>query len=206
MSGRGRFIVFEGGDACGKSTQASRLAADLEALLTRQPGGTAIGSTIRSIVLDPAHTALDDRAEALLYAADKAQHVHEVIEPALARGHDVICDRFVASSVVYQGYGRGLDVVYLEDLLGWATARLEPDLVLLLEVSDAVMHERLGSERDRLEAMPPDFHARVRDGFRAVASHHDHWTRIDASGSVVDVAARVRAAVSERWPSWVAHT
>ncbi len=201
MSGRGRFIVFEGGDACGKSTQAVRLAAALGAVLTRQPGGTAIGATIRSIVLDPAHTALDDRAEALLYAADKAQHVHEVIEPALARGDDVVCDRFVASSVVYQGYGRGLDVTYLEDLLGWATARLEPDLVLLLEVSDAVMHERLGADRDRLESLPPDFHARVRDGFRAIEAHHEHWTRIDASGSVDAVADRVRAAVDARWPA-----
>ncbi len=201
MSGRGRFIVFEGGDACGKSTQAARLAADLGALLTRQPGGTEIGATIRSIVLDPAHTALDDRAEALLYAADKAQHVHEVIEPALTRGIDVVCDRFVASSVVYQGYGRGLDVVYLEDLLGWATGRLEPDLVLLLEVPDSVMHERLGSERDRLEALPADFHARVRDGFREIEAHHDHWTRLDASGSVDQVAARVHRAVRTRWPS-----
>jgi dTMP kinase len=201
MSGRGRFIVFEGGDACGKSTQASRLAADLGALLTRQPGGTAIGATIRSIVLDPANTALDDRAEALLYAADKAQHVHEIIEPALARGEDVVCDRFVASSVVYQGYGRGLEVGHLQELLGWATARLEPDLVLLLEVPGSVMHARLGVDRDRLEALPPDFHERVRAGFRAVATHHDHWTRIDASGSVDEVASRVRAAVQARWPS-----
>jgi dTMP kinase len=200
MAGRGRFIVFEGGDACGKSTQAARLASDLGAVLTRQPGGTSIGETIRSIVLDPAHVALDDRAEALLYAADKAQHVHEVIEPALADGRDVVCDRFVASSVVYQGYGRGLDVVHLEDLLGWATARLEPDLVLLLEVSDAVMHERLGAERDRLEALPADFHARVREGFRSIEAHHEHWMRIDASGSVDDVAALVRAAVRARWP------
>ena len=202
MSGRGRFIVFEGGDACGKSTQAARLAADLGARLTRQPGGTAIGASIRAIVLDPAHVALDDRAEALLYAADKAQHVHEVIEPALARGDDVVCDRYVASSVVYQGSGRGLDLAYLAELLGWATASLEPDLVLLLEVSDTVMHERLGVERDRVEALPPDFHGRVREGFRSLAaSDPQRWVRIDASGTIAEVATRVRLAVSRRWPA-----
>ncbi len=202
MSGRGRFIVFEGGDACGKSTQAARLAADLGARLTRQPGGTAIGASIRAIVLDPANVALDDRAEALLYAADKAQHVHEVIEPALARGDDVVCDRYVASSVVYQGSGRGLDLAYLAELLGWATASLEPDLVLLLEVSDTVMHERLGVERDRLEALPADFHERVREGFRSLAaSDPQRWVRIDASGTIAEVATRVRLAVSRRWPA-----
>lgn len=202
MSGRGRFIVFEGGDACGKSTQAARLAADLGARLTRQPGGTAIGASIRAIVLDPANIALDDRAEALLYAADKAQHVHEVIEPALARGDDVVCDRYVASSVVYQGSGRGLDLAYLAELLGWATASLEPDLVLLLEVSDTVMYERLGVERDRLEALPSAFHERVREGFRSLAAHDPRrWVRIDASGTVAEVATRVRLAVAQRWPA-----
>jgi dTMP kinase len=202
MSGRGRFIVFEGGDGCGKTTQAARLAERLGALLTRQPGGTAIGATIRGILLDPAHDALDDRAEALLYAADKAQHVHEVIEPALAAGRDVVCDRYVASSVVYQGSGRGLDVAHLESLLSWATAGLEPDLVLLLEVPDDVMHERLGEIRDRLEALPADFHARVRHGFRAMAARHaERWVTVDATGDVDEVAARLAAAVDARWPS-----
>ena len=201
MSGRGRFIVFEGGDACGKSTQAARLAADLGALLTRQPGGTAIGSAIRAIVLDPANTALDDRSEALLYAADKAQHVHEVIGPALCRGEDVVCDRYVASSLVYQGRGRGLDLARLAGVLDWATSSLAPDLVLLLEVSDAVMHERLGDARDRLEALPPEFHTRVREGFRSLAaSDPGRWVTIDAAGSVDEVAALVRIAVGSRWP------
>ncbi len=202
MTGRGRFIVFEGGDGSGKTTQAARLAADLGAVLTRQPGGTAIGATIRSIVLDPAHRELDDRAEALLYAADKAQHVHEVIEPALAAGRDVVCDRFVASSVVYQGSGRGLDQEYLTDLLRWATNGLEPDLVVLLEGPEAVMRERLGAVRDRLEALPADFHARVRDGFRALAARHPaQWVTVDATGDIDEVAARVASVVAARWPS-----
>lgn len=201
MSGRGRFIVFEGGDACGKSTQAARLAAQLEALLTRQPGGTSIGATLRRIVLDPANTMLGDRAEALLYAADKAQHVHEVIEPALAAGRDVVCDRYVASSVVYQGAGRGLDQSFLEQVLGWATMQVEPDLVLLLEVPDDVMHQRLGAERDRLEALPAYFHERVREGFRELAARDPHrWVVVDASGTVDDVADVVRDAVLARWP------
>lgn len=201
MSGRGRFIVFEGGDACGKSTQAARLAAQLEALLTRQPGGTSIGATLRRIVLDPANTMLGDRAEALLYAADKAQHVHEVIEPALAAGRDVVCDRYVASSVVYQGAGRGLDQSFLEQVLGWATMQVEPDLVLLLEVPDDVMHQRLGAERDRLEALPANFHERVREGFRELAARDPHrWVVVDASGTVDGVANVVRDAVLARWP------
>lgn len=202
MSGRGRFIVFEGGDGCGKTTQAARLADRLGALHTRQPGGTPIGAMIRQILLDPAHHELDDRAEALLYAADKAQHVHQLIAPALAAGRDVVCDRYVASSVVYQGHGRGLDVAHLEELLRWATAGVEPDLVVLLEVPEAVMHERLGAVRDRLEALPADFHARVRDGFRAMADRHpDRWVTVDATGTVDDVATLVAAAVEARWPA-----
>ncbi len=197
---RGRFIVFEGGDACGKSTQAARLATRLGATLTRQPGGTVIGTTIRGLVLDPSHTHLDDRAEALLYAADKAQHVHEVVEPALVAGRDVVCDRYVASSVVYQGAGRGLDEEHLAGLLRWATHGLEPDLVLLLEVSDDVRHARLGDERDRLEALPDSFHGRVRDGFRRLAAREaDRWVTIDASGPVEEVAARIDDAIARRW-------
>lgn len=201
MTGRGRFIVFEGGDACGKSTQARRLAERLGAVLTRQPGGTQIGHDLRAIVLDPANTMLDDRAEALLYAADKAQHVHEVVEPALAAGRDVVSDRYVASSVVYQGRGRGLDESYLENLLHWATAGLEPDLVVLLEVPDDVMHRRLGETRDRLEALPDDFHARVRDGFRDMAAAHPwNWVVVDANDGLDEVEAKVWAAVIQRWP------
>jgi dTMP kinase len=201
MSGRGRFIVFEGGDGCGKSTQAARLAAALGAVLTRQPGGTPIGAKLRQILLDRAHDALDDRAEALLYAADKAQHVREVIEPALAAGRDVVCDRYVASSVVYQGSGRGLDVEHLTGLLQWATHGLEPDLVLLLEVPVDVMHQRLGAVRDRLESLPASFHERVRDGFRTLAAGDpDRWVTVDATGEVDDVAALVAAAVARRWP------
>src|SRR5207248_7165373 len=113
---RGRLIAFEGGEASGKSTQAARLAADLDAVLTREPGGTDVGRRIRDIVLDPALGALTPRAEALLLAADRAQHVAELVEPVLARGDDVVTDRYIPSSLAYQGYGRGLDVDELRRL------------------------------------------------------------------------------------------
>jgi len=107
---RGRFIAFEGGEACGKSTQSALLASALDAVLTREPGGTVIGARLRSLVLDPATEGLAPRAEALLMAADRAQHVAEVVEPALAAGRHVVTDRFAGSSIAYQGHGRGLPV------------------------------------------------------------------------------------------------
>jgi dTMP kinase len=197
----GRFIVFEGGEACGKSTQARLLALRLDARLTYQPGGTDLGMAIRNIVLDPANTSIDARAEALLIAADKAQHVAQVVRPALAVG-DVVCDRYVASSVVYQGFGRGIDLDELDTLLRFATGGLEPDLTLLLEAPAAVVDERLGTQRDRFESEPDAFHERVRDGYRTLAAADpDRWAIIDASGSIEDVAKKVDDAVRARFGS-----
>lgn len=197
----GRFIVFEGGDATGKSTQAQLLAARLDALLTHQPGGTDVGMAVRSIVLDPSNTSLDPRAEALLMAADKAQHVAQIVKPTLET-RDVVCDRYVASSIVYQGFGRGIDLDELRSLLTFATQGLQPDLTLLLEAPIAVVEERLASERDRFEAEPHDFHQRVHDGYRHLAAEDpERWVVIDASGSVDDVAQRVLQAVHEKLPS-----
>jgi dTMP kinase len=197
----GRFIVFEGGDACGKSTQAQLLAARLDALLTHQPGGTDVGRAIRSIVLDPSNTELDARAEALLMAADKAQHVAQIVKPALAE-RDVVCDRYVASSIVYQGFGRGVDLDELRSLLDFATQGLVPDLTLLLEAPVEVVERRLEADRDRFEAESRDFHERVRDGYRRLADDDpDHWVTIDASGSIDEVSRRVLDAVHTRLPS-----
>jgi dTMP kinase len=193
------FIVFEGGEATGKSTQARLLAERLGAVLTHQPGGTDLGATIRRLVLDPATVGLDARAEALLMAADKAQHVAEIVQPALDAGRSVVCDRYVASSIVYQGHGRGLDLDELRRVLQFATRALEPDLTLLLEVSDHLVDARLGHERDRFESESSEFHARVRAGYRSLAeADSQRWAIIDASGSVEEVAARVAAVVSER--------
>ena len=142
---RGRFIVFEGGEGSGKSTQAARLAARLDALLTHEPGGTAVGTRLRELMLSPETERLDDRAEALLMAADRAQHVSEVIEPALRQGRHVVCDRYIGSSVAYQGYGRGLDPDMVRAVSGWAAAGLWPDLTVLLSVPDEVAAARIGA-------------------------------------------------------------
>jgi dTMP kinase len=199
MSHRGRFIVFEGGEACGKSTQARLVAERLDALFTFEPGATELGQLMRQIVLDPDTHHLDARAEALLIAADKAQHVRAIIEPALAAGRDVVCDRFVDSALAYQGFGRGLDIEELERVLDFATGGLRGDLVLLLEVPDDVADARLGGQRDRLEAESAAFHRRVRDGFRSLAgADPKRWAVIDGEGSIEEVSARVDWVLHER--------
>lgn len=193
---RGRLIVFEGGEASGKSTQARLLAAELGAVLTHEPGGTAVGRRVRDVVLDPSVGNLSVRAEALLMAADRAQHVAEVIEPALARGDDVVSDRFTPSSLAYQGFGRGLDLDELRRLSAWATGGLQPDLVVLLEVPPAIARRRQGADPDRMEAEDDAFHARVADGYRQLAAAApDRWVVVDGSGDAEEVAALVRAAV-----------
>ncbi|HKY16765.1 MAG TPA: dTMP kinase [Microthrixaceae bacterium] len=197
----GRFIVLEGGEGSGKSTQARLLADDLDALLTRQPGGTPAGSAIRELLLDPS-TTLEPRAEALLMAADRAEHVASVIRPALDAGVDVVCDRYAYSSVAYQGYGRGLPPDEVARLSGWATQDLWPDLVVLLVVDDGVAAARLDRELDRFEQAGPDFHRRVADGFAALAEEDPaRFVVVDGTGSVEEVAARIRSVVEARLPS-----
>ncbi len=192
---RGRLVAFEGGEGAGKSTQAARLAADLGAVLTREPGATEAGRRIRSIILDPALAGLDVRAEALLLLADRAQHVAEVVRPALERGLDVVTDRFCGSTLAYQGWGRGLDAGELARLSAWATGGLEPDLVVLLDVAPAVAATRLDRPPDRMELAGDGFHRRVAEGYRALASASPRrWVVVDGAGTVEAVAARVRAA------------
>ena len=201
MSGRGRLVAFEGGEACGKSTQAAILARRLGAVLTHEPGGTAVGSRIRELLLDIATADLDARAEALLMAADRAQHVAAVVRPALESGRDVVTDRYIGSSLAYQGHGRRLGVEEVGRISSWATGGLDADVVVMLDVPDAVAAARLGSARDRLEAEGPDFHRRVIEGFRALAAAEPgRWVVVDGDGSVEEVAARVEAAVAARIP------
>ena len=196
---RGRLIAFEGGEGTGKSTQAAVLAASLGAVLTREPGGTEAGRRIRSIVLDPGLAELDVRAEALLLLADRAQHVAELVRPALERGVDVVTDRFSDSTLAYQGWGRGLDRGELERMSAWAAGGLEPDLVVLLEVAPEVAAARLDRAPDRMELAGDGFHHRVGDGYRALAAASpSRWVVVDGSGAVDDVAARVRVAVDAR--------
>jgi len=196
---RGTFIAFEGGEACGKSTQSARLAAALGAVLTREPGGTEIGAKLRAVLLDPATRNLSDRAEALLMAADRAQHVAEVVEPALTAGRHVVTDRFAGSSIAYQGFGRGLEVEEIRRLSLWATGGVWPDLIVFLEVPEAESDRRLGAARDRMEAEPAAFHSAVIEGFRAQAkAEPERWVVIDGSGTIDEVASAVAAAVAER--------
>lgn len=197
-----RFIAFEGGEASGKSTQAARLASALGALLTREPGGTELGSHIRRLVLRPdAGGPVSARAEALLLAADRAQHVSEVIRPALAAGRDVVSDRYAGSSLAYQGYGRDLGLSEMRRLSDWASAGLWPDLVILLEVPVAVAKRRLaatGAGPDRLEAAGDEFHQRVADGFRALAQAcPETWRVVDGTGDPDMVFAQVQRVVAE---------
>ena len=192
----GRFIVFEGGEGSGKSTQSAILADRLDAILTRQPGGTDIGAALRAILLDTGTVALAPRAEALLMAADRAQHAAELIRPALAGGRHVVCDRYTYSSVAYQGHGRGLDPQRVRDISAWATEELWPDLVVLLDVDPSAVATRLVRELDRFEQAGGEFHRAVRDGFLAQAlAEPERWVVIDGTGTVDEVAAAVWAAV-----------
>jgi len=201
LGGVARFIVFEGGEASGKSTQSSRLARRLDAVHTREPGGTAIGAALRELLLDSRTIGLDDRAEALLMAADRAQHVAEVVRPALTAGRHVVSDRYIGSTLAYQGYGRGLAVVDLRRLSGWAARDLWPDLIVLLDVPHDVAVRRATDAPDRLEAAGQQFHDRVARGYRALASADAaRWVTIDGSGPLDEVEAAVWAAVANRLP------
>ncbi|MCU1370584.1 MAG: tmk [Ilumatobacteraceae bacterium] len=200
----GRFVVFEGGEGSGKSTQARRLADRWGALLTFEPGGTEVGQQLRQILLSPETGDLDARAEALLMAADRAHHVATKIRPALNRGNDVVCDRFVGSSLAYQGYARDLGIDEVQALSTFATDGLVPDLVLLLVVPPDVASSRLAAagKPDRLEAAGEEFHRRVAEAYLILAAHDtDRWVIVDGSGTVDEVEARVLDAVEARLPS-----
>ena len=197
----GHLIAFEGGEGCGKSTQAERLARRIGGLLTFEPGDTPLGAAVRAILLDSTTLDITPRAEALLMAADRAQHVAEVVRPSLELGRTVVTDRYLGSSVAYQGYGRQLSPGEVASLSEWATDGLWPDLVLLLEVPASVSRERTGGARDRLEAAGDAFHRRVHDGFlqQAIADP-DRWAVIDGTGTEDEVADRVWEVVSIRFP------
>jgi dTMP kinase len=198
VTARGAFIAFEGGEGCGKSTQAALLATRRGAVLTREPGGTVVGERVRAIVLDPAVGDVDPWTEVLLMAAARAQHVAEVIEPALISGRDVVTDRFTGSSLAYQGHGRGLPVDDVASVSSMATRGTEPDVVVLLDVTAAVAAARLVSAPDRMEAAGDEFHERVRAGYRALALSDPRWVVIDGSGTIEEVEAAVWEAVSGR--------
>jgi dTMP kinase len=195
------FVVLEGGEASGKSTQAARLATRLaarghEVVSTFEPGATALGRQLRELLLH-GHDPVGPLAEALLMAADRAEHVRAVIAPALARGAWVVSDRHVPSSLVYQGVARGLGVRVVEELNRLATAGVEPTLVVVVDVDDTVARERRDGPSDRFESEGEAFHVTVRAAYRDLASTHG-WVVVDGAGTVDEVADRVWAAVVER--------
>ncbi|MGB3686416.1 MAG: dTMP kinase [Ornithinimicrobium sp.] len=204
--GGGAFIAFEGGDGAGKSTQIDALAASLsekgrEVLLTREPGGTPVGSAIRQVVLHGEH--VDARAEALLFAADRAHHVATVVRPALERGVVVLTDRYMDSSVAYQGAARGADPQEIADLSAWATRGLLPDLTVLLDLDPQVGYQRRRGQHDRLESESEAFHLQVRSAFcDLAAAAPQRYLLLDAATDVADlqraIADRVAALLDLR--------
>lgn len=201
-SAGGVFVVFEGGDGVGKTTQVDRLCAWLanaghDVLKTFEPGDTTVGAMIRRIVLDPATGEMSPRAEALLYAADKAQHIFAVVKPALQRGAVVVCDRYVDSMLAYQGAGRALELPEIEQIARWATEDLRPDLTVVLdaELSDGV-HAK--ADKDRLESAGDVFHERTRQSFLELARRDpDRYLVLDARASREEIAAQVAERITQ---------
>ncbi len=202
----GFFIAFEGGEGAGKSTQEALLAQRLSAqglsiTRTREPGGTPAAEQMRTVVLSPENAGLDDRAEALLFAASRADHAARVIRPALERGDVVICDRYLDSSVAYQGVGRELGEQEVRDLSLWATRGLVPDLTIVLDV-DPVIGLSRRPEPDRLEAEPLEYHRRVRAAFVSFAQKDpQRYLLIDASRPVDEIADVIYARITQAMDS-----
>lgn len=194
------YIAFEGAEACGKSTQAALLAERLDAVLTRETGGTSVGARLREILHDNAVTDLTPRAEALMTAADRAQHLAEVVEPALAAGRNVVSDRSLYSTLAYQGYGRELAVEELTIINDWAIDTRWPDLVIFLDTPDELIEQRLSDRQlDRFESAGDEFHERVIGGFRKMAADDPgRWITIIATGTIDEVSTEITAELASR--------
>ena len=201
---KGLFITFEGPDGAGKTSQLQLLASYIKKLgydlvTTREPGGTKISDKIRSLLLDPVHTELTDQTEILLYAASRAQLVHELILPSLEQGKIVLCDRFIDASIAYQAYGLGKSKEMVEQINSFASSRLTPDRTYLLNLSPEAgrvrleqrKHKEFGNELDRIEQKNIEYHQRVYDGFQQLA--HEHQERI----KVIDADKNIEAIAKE---------
>ncbi|MET8140031.1 dTMP kinase [Sphaerisporangium sp. NPDC005288] len=202
----GLFIAFEGGEGSGKTTQSRLIAIWLrdqgfDVVQTREPGSTKVGMRLRAILLDSAHQGLSARSETLLYAADRAEHVEKVIRPALHRGAMVVCDRYVDSSLAYQGAGRELDQQDVAKVNSWATSGLVPDLTVLIDVPPSVGLTRMASPADRIEAEPLEFHERVRREFRALAAAEpDRYLVVDGQRTQQEISLLIQDRVREILP------
>lgn len=195
-----RYIAFEGLEGCGKSTHAKRLGEHLNAVITREPGGTRIGALLRGILADPDNADLAPRTEALLMAADRAQHMAEVIQPALDRGQHVVSDRSIYSTLAYQGYGRNLGTSDLLSISTWALNGVLPDIVIYIDVPTEILNERLAKrDLDRFEREGAEFFARIAQGFTELRSvDPERWIVIDGTQPKDDVEAAIRTAVLAR--------
>ncbi len=202
----GVFLALEGGEGAGKSTQARLLAIWLreqgyDVVTTHEPGATKVGLRLRALLLDTAHAGLSPRAEALMYAADRAEHVQSVIIPALERGAIVVTDRYVDSSLAYQGAGRQLPVSEIAELNAWATGGLMPDLTILLDLSPVTGLGRRLSSADRLESEPVEFHHRVRSGFLSrAATDPGRYLVLDAIRPEAEVSREIQLRVRDLLP------
>jgi dTMP kinase len=203
----GLFITFEGGEGCGKSTQSRLLLKKLEqqnvpVVLTHEPGGTALGNEVRKTLKRTRDSSISPQAELFLLAASRAQLVAEVIRPALEEGKVVLCDRFTHSTMVYQGYGRGLDFTAINMVNNMATGYLNPDLIILLDISPEQGLARKQSLQDRFELEDLSFHRRVREGYlKMAAAEPDRWLVIDASLPKGKIAGIIWDMVSQLLPS-----
>jgi dTMP kinase len=215
---QGTLIVFEGVEGCGKTTQLERSRQWMsesgwldklqkDAIVTREPGGTAVGKDIRQLLLTPSQEPIQDRTELLLYAADRAQHVDGFLRPYLAAGAIILCDRYTDSTVAYQGFGRGLDRVLIDQLNQVATGGLKSDLTIWLDlpVEEGLARMQRRGKRDRIEQADLAFHQRVQQGFaHLAATDPDRFVRIDALGSEAEVAARIAAVLDAALEQWFA--
>jgi dTMP kinase len=205
----GIFISLEGGEGAGKSTiikaiaaHMSKLEPDTEIVVTREPGGGSIGSAVRQIVLNEQYHNLDPRAEALLFAADRSQHVAEVIRPALDRGAFVVCDRYIDSSVAYQGHARGLGVEQIANLSAWGSGHTFPDLTIVIDIDPqiGISRKMAQQETNRMENLDIDFHHAVRQAFLDMAAQDEkRYVIVDGHQPIDYVIADVLGIVTARW-------
>ncbi|MGN0807804.1 MAG: dTMP kinase [Candidatus Coproplasma sp.] len=202
---RGKFITFEGCEGCGKSTQVRLLSQKLDELgveyiVTREPGGSDVAEQIRNIILDAKNTAMCDECEALLYAAARIQHLEEIVEPALAQGKLVICDRYVDSSLAYQGYARGLGEQYVSEINSAALNKYCPDLTLFLNISPTAAFARKhgADEDDRMERLGLDFHEKVYSGYLQLLDKYPRICAVDCSGTKYQTAEKIIGILKDR--------
>lgn len=202
---RGKFVTFEGCEGSGKSTQLKLLSEYLKSvgadfIMTREPGGSAISEDIRKIILNGKNTAMCDECEALLYAAARIQHLRETVAPALAAGKLVVCDRYVYSSLAYQGYARGLGEKFIERINSVALGNYPPDMTVFLDISPAEAFKRKhGADRnDRIEQMGLEFHEKVYQGYKALLAKHPDICAVDCSGTKFETAEKIRNLLRER--------